>query len=211
MKNSWQILTLLLAVAVVILSANQVFMQSNDAPEVVEQDPGEVVYNNIMTRSSVRSYTNQPVDKQIVEKLLRAGMSAPTAGNRQPWELLVIDERGVLDSIPTIIKAARMAEKSQLAIVVLGSPSKALMPEYWVQDCSAVTENILLAAHGFGLGAVWCGAYPENGSGRVAAMGKLLDLPEGTHALSVIVIGHPNKEPVIKDKWKTDKVHYNKY
>ncbi len=211
MKNSWQILTLLLAVAVVVLSVNQTLLQNDDAPEVVVQDPGEVVYNNIMTRSSVRSYTPQPVDPAIVERLLRAGMAAPTAGNRQPWELLVVTDRAILDAIPSVVKPAGMAARSQLAIVVLGSPAKALLPEYWVQDCSAVTENILLAAHGFGLGAVWCGAYPENGTGRVEAMSKLLNLPDGTLALSIIVIGHPNKEPVIKDKWKSEKVHYNKY
>ncbi len=211
MKNSWQILTLLLAVAVVILSANQLFMQSEETPEVTIQDNGEVVYNNIMTRSSVRSYTSQKVEDELVEKLLRAGLAAPTAGNRQPWELLVVTDRDILDAFATIIPGAHMAAKAQLAIVVAGTPTKALMPEYWVQDCSAVTENILLAAHGFGLGAVWCGAYPENGSGRVEAMSRLLNIPEGTYALSIVVLGYPDSEPVIKDKWDASRIFYNRY
>lgn len=211
MKNSWQILTLLLAVALVILSARQTFFLSDKSGEVVVVDSGEMVYNNIMTRSSVRSYTSQKVEDELVEKLLRAGLAAPTAGNRQPWELIVVREREILDAFPAIIPGAHMAAKAQLAIVVAGSPAKALLPEYWVQDCSAVTENILLAAHGFGLGAVWCGAYPDNEAKRVAAISELLNIPDGTYALSIIVIGYPDSEPVIKDKWDAAKIHYNRY
>ncbi len=213
MKNIWQILTLLLAVALVAMTVKTTFMKPEEtpAPQVEAVDPSEVIYNNIMTRSSVRSYTDQEVDKATIEKLLKAGMAAPTAGNKQPWELMVINDRAILDAFPPIISGAHMAAKAKLAIVVLGTPSKALIPDYWVQDCSAVTENILLAAHGFGLGAVWCGAYPENGSGRVEKMSELLSLPEGTLALSVIVIGYPDGESTPKDKWDPAKVHYNKY
>lgn len=90
-------------------------------------------------------------------------------------------------------------------------PNKALVPEYWIQDCSAVTENILLAAHAMGLGAVWCGAYPNNEIDKVGKMQNLLSLPEDVYVLSVIVLGYPDSEPVIKDKWEPAKVHYNKY
>ncbi len=210
MKNAWQILTILLAVALVVLSIKVMTTKESKTEDVVI-DKGEIVYENIMTRSSVRSYSDKEIEKPIVEKLLRAGLAAPTAGNKQPWELIVVNDRFVLDSIAGIIPGAHMARKSNFAIVVLGTPSKALVPEYWVQDCSAVTENILLAAHGFGLGAVWCGAFPDNGSGKVAKMSNLLSLPEGTMALSVIVAGYPNSEPHVKDKWDAAKIHYDKY
>ncbi len=211
MKNSWQILTLLLAIALVALSLKVTTQSDSSNAEVSVESKEEIILNNIMTRSSVRKYTSQKVENDKIDKLLRAGMAAPTAGNKQPWELVVITDREVLDAIPPIIKGAHMAKGAQLAIAVLGTPSKALMPEYWIQDCSAVTENILLAAHGMGLGAVWCGAYPENGSGRVEGMTKLLGLPEGTHALNVIVIGYTALESKVKDKWDPAKVHYNKY
>ncbi len=214
MKNSWQILTILLAVALVVLSVKIALSETKSSSEPVSapavQDE-DIIINNIMTRASVRTYTAQTVENEKIDKLLKAGMAAPTAGNKQPWEMIVVTDRAMLDAIPPIIKGAHMAEKSQLAIVVLGTPSKALIPEYWVQDCSAVTENILLAAHGMELGAVWCGAYPENGTGRVEAMSKLFNLPEGTYALSVIVIGYPDSEIVVKDKWDPAKVYYNKY
>ncbi len=213
MKNSWQILTILLAVALVALVIKDSLFSGSEQ-KVEQVDPQEVVIENIMTRSSVRSYTSEPVDTKSVETLLKAGMAAPTAGNRQPWEFIVVTERETLDAIPSIIPAAGMSAKSQLAIVVCGVPSKSFAPpldEYWVQDCSAVTQNILLAAHGMGLGAVWCGAYPDNAQGRVGKMRELLNLPESRTALCIIVIGHPDKEPVIKDKWDPAKVRYNRY
>lgn len=171
----------------------------------------EAVIDAIMTRSSIRKYTTQKIEEEKVETLLKAGMAAPTAGNRQPWDLIVIDEREVLDAIPPIIKGAHMAAGAQLAIAVCGTPAQSLVPEYWVQDCSAVTENILLAAHAMGLGAVWCGAYPNNPENKVGALQKLFSLPEETMVLSIIVIGYPDGEIHVKNKWKPEKVHYNKF
>lgn len=207
MKNSWQIISLFLAFSVAALSFK---VATQSSAEVVEIDTEQVAIENIMTRSSVRSYTTQKVESEKIEKMLRAGMAAPTAGNRQPWEFVVIDDREILDAFPAIIKGARMAPKAQLAIVVAGIPAKSPMPEFWIQDCSAATENILLAAHAMGLGAVWCGAFPDNDEGRVAQMQKLLNLSEDAIALNVIVIGYPDSEPKIKDKWDPAKVHYNR-
>lgn len=210
MKNTWQILTVFMAVALVAMAVKIAKLKRGGVSDVAV-DKSEVVYDAIMTRSSVRSYTSQPVEQEKVEKLLRAGMAAPTAGNRQPWEFVVVTERAILDKLPDIIPGSHMTAKAQLAIIVLGTPAKALLPEYWVQDCSAATENILLAAHGMGLGTVWCGAYPNNDADRVGQMSKLFSLPEGTYALNVIVVGYPDGEPTVKDKWDAEKVHYNKY
>ncbi len=213
MKNSWQILTLLLAIATCTLAIKVTLLDSKEDTtiEVLEPDTQQIILDNIMTRSSVRKYTSQEIEKEKIDLLLKAGMAAPTAGNRQPWELMVITDKEVLAAIPPMIKGAHMADKAPLAICVLGSPEKALVPDYWIQDCSAVTENILLAAHGMGLGAVWCGAFPDNNTGKVEGMSKLLNLPEGTYALNVIVIGYPDAEAVVKDKWDASKVHYNTY
>ncbi len=211
MKKSWQLLTLLLAVATLSLAIKVTLNKSAEKTVVTEVDTEQVIIDNIMTRSSVRKYTTEKVSKDQIDILLKAGMAAPTAGNKQPWELLVIDDKEILSGIANLIKGAHMADKAPLAICVLGSPDKALLPEYWMQDCSAVTENILLAAHGMGLGAVWCGAYPDNNTGKVEGLRKLLNIPVGTYTLSVIVIGHPEGEAVVKDKWDPAKVHYNRY
>lgn len=207
MKNSWQILTLLLAVAITALSI-KIATQENSVPVV---DTTQTVIDAIMTRSSVRKYTEQKIESDKIDKMLKAGMAAPSAANRQPWELIVVNDKAILDQIPPIIAGAHMASSAPMAIVVAGSPKVGAQPEYWVQDCSAVTENILLAAHAMGLGAVWCGAYPNNAKDRVGELRKLFNLPDDITVLSIIVVGYPAGEPVIKDKWKPEKVHYNQY
>lgn len=143
--------------------------------------------------------------------MLKAGMAAPTSKNSQPWEFVVVTDRDLLETFPTFNPGARMAPEGQLAIIVCGTRERETSPNSWIIDCAAATENILLAAHAMGLGAVWCGAYPNNDSDRVGKMKELLNLPEDVFALNVIVIGYPDSEPVIKDKWRPDRVHYNRY
>ncbi len=218
MKYKWQILSLLMAITIVILAIftfpNTCGMDSVVSPvetpaEVV--DVQEEIYQSIMTRSSVRSYTGQRVDEEMVEKLLRAGMAAPTAGNRQPWAFYVVRDTNVIRQFVNVSKyTSPMAEHAQLAIVVAGIPTESFPDEnrYWIQDVSAATENILLAAHSQGLGAVWCGVFP--GEDRIAVLRDLLDVPEHHVPFNIIMIGYPNAEPVIKDKWKPEKVFYIK-
>ncbi|MFI3258727.1 MAG: nitroreductase family protein [Rikenellaceae bacterium] len=169
----------------------------------------DVALENIMTRSSVRSYTTQAVEAEKVDLMLKAAMAAPTAGNKQPWQFVVIENREVLDTLPTIIGGAKMAARAQLAIAVCGDTPRS-MGDYWIQDCSAATQNILLAAHSMGLGAVWCGAHSSSDDKRIEPIRELLGLPENVTALSVIVIGYPDSEPTIKDKWDAKKVKYLK-
>lgn len=211
MKNSWQILTLLLAVALVALTLKDLRSGGSSDPQAAPVDKTQVALDMIMSRSSVRSYTSQPVEQDKIETILKAAMAAPTAGNRQPWEFIVISDREIIDQFPGILAGAHMAGKAQTAIAVCGTPDAALRPGYWIQDCSAATENALLAAHALGLGAVWCGAYPNDNNDRVEQMSALLSLPEGTLALSLIFVGYPDTEPVVKDKWQPSKVHYNTF
>ncbi|MFI3324052.1 MAG: nitroreductase family protein [Rikenellaceae bacterium] len=206
MKTIWKRALLFVAMAAVATSIQSCCGSSSVSAE-------DAVIDAIMTRSSVRSYTSQVVEQDKIETMLRAGMAAPTAGNTQPWEFVVITDRAILDELPSVAGGMKMASGAPLAIAVCGVPALSMpnMPDYWVQDCSAATQNILLAAHAMGLGAVWCGAFPDGGTGREARITELLKLPEGIVALNVIVIGYPNSEPSPKDKWKADRVHYNVY
>lgn len=170
------------------------------------------IISNIMTRTSIRAYQNKSVESSKIETLLRAGMAAPTAVNRQPWHFIVITDKTMLSSVAQSSPNAGMAAKAPLAIVVCGDMSKALQGparEFWVQDASAATENILLAAHALGLGAVWTGIYPD--TERCGKMSKLLGLPENIIPLNTIVIGYPAENPQPKDKWKPENVSYNQY
>ena len=170
------------------------------------------VLENIATRTSVRSYTDKPVESVKIEQLLRAGMAAPTAVNRQPWHFVVVNDKAQLAALAETNPYSKMLTKAPLAIVVCGDMKKALdgpAREFWVQDCSAATENILLAAHSMGLGAVWTGTYPDKE--RCKDVAEVLKLPENLIPLNIIVIGYPDKENKPKDKWKPENISYNVY
>ena len=165
---------------------------------------------NIMTRTSIRKYTDQPVSKTDIETLLRAGMAAPTAVNRQPWHFVAVTDKAKLKELSG--GRGGMLEQCALAIVVCGNMEKTMKgqgQEFWIQDCSAATENILLAANALGLGAVWTGGYPMEE--RVASISKALKLPETIIPLCTIVIGHPAESPTPKDKWKPENISYNEF
>lgn len=216
MKNISKTLNLLLAIALVLVTVKYVSatkLSSDTASEEKQEvSEGMSAIDAIMTRSSVRAYTAKPVESDKVETMLKAAMAAPTAVNKQPWQFVVVDDKDVLNQIPPIIKGASMAKRAQLAIVVCGEPKKSVkdLPDFWIQDVSAATENLLLAAHSLGLGAVWCGAFPDKDN-RVSKLQGVLGLPEDVIPLSVVVIGYPAGEPKIKDKWMPEKVSYNKF
>lgn len=173
---------------------------------------GRAIIENIMTRTSIRSYTSQTIPADTIEILLKAGMAAPTAVNAQPWHFIAINSKEKLAELSAANPRAGMLKQAPLAIVVCGDMSKAMQgkaQEYWIQDCSAATENILLAAHAMGLGAVWTGAYPMDE--RVSSLRKTLKLPDNIIPLCVVVIGHPAESPQPKDKWKPENVSYNEY
>lgn len=174
--------------------------------------PENVVLDNIMTRTSIRAYQDKPVEDAKIEMLLRAAMAAPTARNKQPWKFVVVKDKSVLRQIADTISTMTMAAHAPVAIVVCGDLNEALPDEgqgYWVQDASAATENLLLAAHGMGLGAVWCGVFPK--SDRVAFIRRLLELPASIVPLNVVPIGYPAEAPEPKDKWKPEKIHHEKW
>ena len=176
----------------------------------VENKDTQVAINNIMTRTSIREYTNEPVSKTDIETMLRAGMAAPTAVNRQPWHFVAVTDKAKLAELAG--RRGGMVKQAGVAIVVCGNIDKALQgpaQAFWIQDCSAATQNILLAANALGLGAVWTGCYPMDE--RVAEVSKVLKLPETIIPLCVIAIGHPAEQPAPKDKWKPENVSYNEF
>ena len=169
------------------------------------------IFENIMSRTSVRSYTEKPVEQEKVEMMLRAGMAAPSACNKQPWHFVVINDREILDQIPQLSPYASMVKQAPLAIVVCGCLDKTLEgieQEFWIQDCSAATENILLMAHGLGLGCVWTALYPLKE--RYEGMQQLLHLPKTMIPLNTLIIGYPKNQVAAKDKWKEENISYNK-
>lgn len=174
----------------------------------------DAVLQNIATRTSIRAYTSEPVSDADIETMLRAAMAAPSAMNRQPWEFVVLKDADTLKALAGKLKYAKMLDKAPLAIVVCAETMLTLRDGtvvenmFWEHDASAAAENLLLAAHALGLGAVWTAASdPE----RSAAVKDALGIPGTVMPLCVIPIGHPAESPEPKDKWKPEKIHYNKY
>jgi nitroreductase len=171
---------------------------------------GNEALNCIMTRTSIRQYQDRPVEQEKVEQLLRAAMAAPTAVNKQPWHFYVLNTKEAINRLADASqRGSDMVRSAALVVVVCGDMDKALegkAREYWIQDTSAATENMLLAAHALGLGAVWTGVYPMKE--RVEMTTKVLNLPENLVPLCAILIGYPAESPTPKDKWKPENVTY---
>ncbi len=160
----------------------------------------------ILTRRSIRQYTDKPVSTEVIQNLLKAAMSAPSACDMQPWHFVVLTDHKVIDEIPKFHPHAAMLPKAQIAIVVCGEPDTS---RHWQQDCAASAQNILLAAYAQGLGSVWLGVFPREA--RVNPLKALLKLPEKEVPLCIIAAGYPAEELPPSDRYDETKVHHNEW
>ena len=174
-----------------------------------QQKDSEAVLNNIFNRKSVRSYTDRPVSEEQVETLLRAAMAAPSGRNLQPWRFVVVTEPAVKEKLA--VGFNKMIAKAPVAIVICGQTLKAdgEPNNNWTADCAAATENLLLAAEAFGLGAVWTACYPYDD--RMNPAIEALGLPSDVKPYCIVPVGHPAKEEKPKDKWNPAHIHYEKW
>lgn len=164
------------------------------------------VIENILTRRSVRSYTDQDVEPGKIEAILEAGMAAPSGKNGQPWDFIVLTRREILDEMAERLPYAKMLREARVAIAVCADRTKS---PYWYVDCSAAAENILLAAHALGLGAVWTATYPYRD--RMDVVKELCGLPGSYDSLCVIPVGYPAREARPKDNFDAGKIHHEVY
>ena len=165
----------------------------------------------IHERKSVRSFTGEPVKKSDLEEILRAGMAAPTAVNMQPWSFIAITERSILDDLAAALPYAKMLTRAGAAIVVCTEPDKANKKsrDFAVIDASLAGENILLAIEALGLGGLWTAVYPY--PDRMKHVREVLKIPQEVIPLNVIPIGVPTGEDKPKNKYKHEKIHWEKW
>jgi nitroreductase len=170
------------------------------------------VITNILSRRSVRKFLSVPVEKEKTDLLLRAGMQAPSAVNKQPWHFVVVDNPAVKQQIIAKSPNGGTFSTADQLIIVCGDLTKKIEGDgslFWIIDCSAPTENILLAAHGLGLGAVWTGAYSF--ADYCSMLSTVLHLPEHIMPFAVIAVGYAENEREAKSKWDQKKVSYNTF
>ncbi len=169
----------------------------------------ELRIENLFARRSIRQFTDEIVDPSQIDLLLKAAMAAPSAGDRKPWHFVVVSDPVLRRALSEAHPHAKMAMQAPLCIVPCGIPAESIpgRNEYWVQDLAAATENILLAAAGLGLGAVWCGVYPIQE--RIEALRRILSIPEEAVPFAIVPIGHPAEEKPPRTQYDSTRVHEN--
>jgi len=164
----------------------------------------------IMNRRSIRKYTDQMVSDDQVKSLLEAAMCAPSAGNEQPWHFVVIRDRQLLDKVPQYHPYSSMTKQASVAILICAdSRLNKYDVDYWVQDCAAATENLLLAVQDLGLGAVWLGVYPRQE--RVAGLRQLFNIPEEVIPFALVPVGYAAEHKGAENRYREDRVHLNNW
>ena len=165
----------------------------------------------ILNRRSVRKFTPDPISENDLQMLLKAGMAAPSAGNKQPWEFIVIRDEQRRKDLAALCPYWGPAAAAPLVIVVLGNTtgSDSLVENYYVQDCSCASDNILCAASGLNLGGVWLGVYGEED--RMLNVADLLHIPTGVYPVSILAIGHPEHYPEPQDTFDQSSIHLETY
>lgn len=211
--NKYKIVSIVLAIALLATMAHLVAQHRQSADATANANKADVVMANILSRKSVRSYTDEAVSRQQLDTLVRAAMAAPTGKDMRPWKFVVIDDKNVMKQLAAQLPKAKMLTEAQAAILVCGDLSikdkDGKSSTNWAFDCSAASENLLLQAEAMGLGAVWTGVYPYDE--RMDAIKKVVELPDSIVPFSLIPIGHPKGDPQPKDKYDKDNIHYNKY
>lgn len=164
----------------------------------------------ISSRRSIRRFDNRVISTEIIEKILHAGMRAPSAVNQQPWHFLVLRDRELIDKIPTVHPHSHMCLQAPAVIVMCFDPSEARYQEFLPQDMSASTQNILLAIRDLGLGGVWVGVYPNQE--RVNAVTSLLNLPKSIVPFALIPFGYTEVvQHELNERIKPERIHFDKW
>ncbi len=163
----------------------------------------------IHSRRSIRKYTDQAISEAELTELIKAAMDAPSALDEQPWQFVVITEPSLLKEIPQYHNHSDLVAGAPAAILVCGDRDKEKLPGFWVQDCAACAQNILLAAHAKDLGAVWIGVYPTEAN--VIGLQKMFSLPETIVPFALIALGHPDEPYPEKKNFDPKNIYWNQF
>ncbi len=167
------------------------------------------LFSAMLTRRSIRKYLDKEIPNGEINNLLKSAMYAPSAMNSQAWQFVVINQRQKLDDIIKVISHAEMLKSAQAAVLVCGDLNLEKNIDYIEQNCSAATQNLMLCAHGLGIGSCWIGVYPVKET--ISGLQDLFKLPEYVVPISLVSLGYPAENPIAEDRFKTEKVHFNQW
>ena len=163
------------------------------------------LFEAIARRRSIRRYKPDSINDGLLNTIVRAGCSAPSAGNEQPWHFLVLRARKTLIALSESHPYADMLREAPLAILVCADLDRVKHKDYWPQDCAAAVQNMLLAAHGVGLGSVWVGVYPREA--RVAEVRRVISLPDTIIPFALLPMGLPAEQKPPEDRFDRQRIH----
>ena len=161
----------------------------------------------ILTRRSIRTYQKTPLTEEILTTLLKAAMSAPSAGNEQPWHFIIITDTKTINKIPSFHTHAAMLKNTPTALLICGDTHLDKHAGMWIQDCAGSTENILIAAQALHLGSVWLGVFPREE--RITGLRNLLNIPDHIIPFALVAIGYPAEEKPAANRYNKERIHYN--
>jgi nitroreductase len=161
----------------------------------------------LISKSTVREYSNRAVDDKEITSLLEAAMGAPSAGDERPWHFVIIRDEDLKSRIQDILPEAFMVTQAPASILLCGDQNKQKHPGFWVLDCAASTQSLLDEAQRLGLGAIWIAVYPIDG--RVESLGGLLDIPRHVIPFALVVVGHPAEARKAEYRFNSSRVHYD--
>jgi nitroreductase len=165
------------------------------------------LFSALLNRRSIRKYSEKKIPDKSIDSILKSAMYAPSAMNNQAWQFVVINQRQKLDDIIKVISHAEMLKSAQAAVLVCGDLNLEKNVDYIQQNCSAATQNLMLCAHGLGIGSCWIGVYPVKEI--ISRLQELFKLPEYVIPISLVSLGYPAENPIAEDRYKTEKVHFN--
>ena len=161
----------------------------------------------LKTRRSIRKYQNKKIPQNIINDIIHCAMYSPSAFDYQPWHFIIVDKKKIFEDILKVAAHAEMIKEASYAVILCGDIKLEENIGLLIQDISAATENLLLAAHSYGLGAVWVGIYPFDDITR--GIKKLFNLPGNIVPVSMAVLGYPGETPEQPERFKKERLHYN--
>ncbi|MCK4921027.1 MAG: nitroreductase family protein [Bacteroidales bacterium] len=159
----------------------------------------------LISRRSIRRYTSEKIDSASIRNLIKAAMYAPSAVNKRPWHFIIVEDKGKMEEVMKIHANAKMLKEASHAILICGDENLQHDDGFWIADCGAATQNLLLAAHGKGIGSCWIGIYPREQ--RMKDISNLFNLPKHVKPFALVSLGYPAEDKRLPERFEEKKIH----